>query len=165
MLLVLFVSWKKDKPKQLTRNQTTLQYIEKYKKTAIEEHRRFCVPASITLAQGILESASGKSLLVKRTNNHFGIKCFGRCNNRNSVMMADDNPYDRFLKYKSAWYSFRHHSKFLIENTRYKPCFECGNNYRCWARQLKRCGYATSKTYTQKLIRIIETYKLYKYDR
>lgn len=164
-ILVLFSSWKSSKPKQVNRNQITLQYIERYKDVAIKEHKRFCIPASITLAQGILESASGQSVLVKKTNNHFGIKCVGKCNNRNSVMMADDDPYDRFLKYKSSWYSYRHHSRFLTDNIRYEKCFECGDDYKCWAKQLKKCGYATSKTYTQKLIKIIETYKLYKYDR
>lgn len=164
-ILVLFTSWKSSKPKQVNRSQVTLEYIERYKDVAIKEHKRFCIPASITLAQGILESASGQSLLVKKTNNHFGIKCVGKCNNRNSVMMADDDPYDRFIKYKSPWFSYRHHSRFLTENTRYEKCFECGDDYKCWAKQLKKCGYATSKTYTQKLIRIIETYKLYKYDK
>ena len=164
-ILVLFASWKSSKPKQINKSQVTLEYIERYKKTAIQEHKRFCIPASITLAQGILESASGKSVLVKKTKNHFGIKCVGKCNNKNSVMMADDNPHDRFIKYKSAWYSYRHHSRFLEDNKRYEPCFKCGDDYKCWAKQLKKCGYATSKTYTQKLIRIIETYKLYKYDK
>lgn len=164
-ILVLFASWKSSKPKQINKSQVTLEYIERYKKTAIQEHKRFCIPASITLAQGILESASGKSVLVKKTKNHFGIKCVGKCNNKNSVMMADDNPHDRFIKYKSVWYSFRHHSRFLEDNKRYEPCFKCGDDYKCWAKQLKKCGYATSKTYTQKLIRIIETYKLYKYDK
>jgi flagellum-specific peptidoglycan hydrolase FlgJ len=146
-------------------NNAVVAYIDRYKATAIQEHKRFCIPASITLAQGILESASGQSILVKKTNNHFGIKCVGHCNNKNSVMMADDDPYDRFLKYKSAWFSYRHHSRFLTDNTRYEKCFECGDNYKCWARQLKKAGYATSKTYAEKLIKIIETYKLYKYDR
>lgn len=164
LLLILFSSWKIN-TKKTSQNQTTLQYIERFKKVAIAEHERYCIPASITLAQGILESGSGKSTLVRKTNNHFGIKCFGKCNNKNSYMMADDDPTDRFIKYKSAWYSFRHHSKFLIENKRYEPCFECGDDYKCWARRLKRCGYATSKTYAKKLIKIIETYQLYKYDK
>lgn len=147
-------------------NNTVENYITRFKATAIQEHNKFCIPASITLAQGILESAAGQSMLVKKTNNHFGIKCVGgSCTNKNSVMMADDDPYDRFLKYSSAWFSYRHHSKFLTDNTRYEKCFECGDNYRCWARQLKKAGYATSKTYAEKLIKIIETYKLYKYDR
>jgi len=148
-----------------TKNTKVDNYIKRFKKIAIEEHRRFCIPASITLAQGILESGSGQSILVKKTNNHFGIKCVGKCNNKNSYMMADDDPYDRFIKYKSAWFSYRHHSRFLTENTRYERCFECGDNYKCWAKQLKKCGYATSKTYTEKLIKIIETYKLYQYDK
>jgi flagellum-specific peptidoglycan hydrolase FlgJ len=164
LILILFSSWKTN-TKKVNQSETTLQYIERFKKVAIAEHKRFCIPASITLAQGILESASGQSMLVKKTNNHFGIKCFGGCNNKNSYMMADDDPTDRFIKYKSAWYSFRHHSRFLEDNKRYERCFECGDDYKCWARQLKRCGYATSKTYTKKLIKIIETYQLYKYDK
>ena len=149
---------------KVTKNKNVEEYIQRFKKVAISEHEKFCIPASITLAQGILESASGKSILVKKTNNHFGIKCFGGCNNKNSYMMADDDPDDRFIKYKSAWFSFRHHSKFL-QQERYKPCFKCGDDYKCWAKQLKRCGYATSKTYAEKLIKIIETYQLYKYDK
>jgi flagellum-specific peptidoglycan hydrolase FlgJ len=146
------------------KNDNIHEYINKYKNVAIEEHRLYCIPASVTLAQGILESASGQSTLVKKTNNHFGVKCFGNCNNKNSYMMEDDKPDDRFVKYKSPWWSYRHHSK-VLQNGRYQKCFKCGDDYKCWAKQLKKCGYATSKTYTQKLIRIIETYKLYKYDR
>jgi len=140
------------------------KYIDRFKKVAIAEHKKFGIPASVTLAQGILESGAGKSLLTKKTNNHFGVKCFGECNNKNSVNMADDNPWDRFKKYKSNWYSFRDHSKFLMGN-RYKKCRECGDDYKCWAKYLKRCGYATSKTYDKKLIKIIKKYKLYEYDK
>jgi flagellum-specific peptidoglycan hydrolase FlgJ len=140
------------------------KYIKRFKKVAMKEHEKFGVPASITLAQGILESGSGNSVLTKLTNNHFGIKCFGQCNDRNSVQMADDSPTDRFVKYKSNWYSFRHHSKFLMMD-RYKKCRDCGDDWKCWAVNLKKCGYATSKTYSQKLIKIIKKYKLYQYDK
>ncbi len=166
-VLIISVSWVSIKKveKKSNRSDVTLKYIDRFKKTAMAEHNQYCIPASITLAQGILESASGQSKLVNKTNNHFGIKCIGNCNNKNSYMMADDDPYDRFIKYKSAWFSYRHHSRFLISNSRYEPCFKCGNDYKCWAKQLKKCGYATSKTYDKKLIKIIETYKLYQYDK
>lgn len=139
-------------------------YIDRFKKTAIREHELYCIPASITLAQGILESGIGKSKLTRRTNNHFGIKCFGSCTDKNSYMMADDKPNDRFVKYKSAWWSYRHHSK-ILQNKRYKPCMKCGDNWRCWSKQLKKCGYATSKQYDKKLIALIKKYKLYQYDK
>ena len=162
----------KEKPKvevkkqvKKSKSETDVEkYIDRFKKVAMTEHQKFGIPASITLAQGILESGSGKSVLTKKTNNHFGIKCFGKCNNKNSVNMADDNPWDRFKKYKTNWYSFRDHSKFLMGD-RYKRCRDCGDDYKCWAKYLKRCGYATSKTYDKKLIKINKKYKLYEYDK
>lgn len=140
------------------------RYIDRFKKVAQAEHRKFGIPASITIAQGILESRSGESRLTKKTNNHFGIKYYRGCGYKKSYMMADDKPNDRFIIYPNNWYSFRHHSEFLMTK-RYKKCRQCGNNYKCWSINLKRCGYATSKKYSRDLIKIIEDYQLYKLDK
>jgi flagellum-specific peptidoglycan hydrolase FlgJ len=167
-LLSLLPSKKEEKPevfkKTLKIPKSTESYIKRFYKVAQQEHKKYGIPASITLAQGIIESASGNSRLVKSTNNHFGIKCFGNCDNSNSVMMKDDKPTDRFKKYKSAWYSYRDHSKLLMK-PRYQKCRECINDYKCWAINLKKCGYATSKTYTKAIIKVIEDYDLTKYDK
>lgn len=138
------------------------KYILKFYKTAIIEYKKYGIPPSIKLAQGLLESASGKSNLCKKSNNHFGIKWTPNCKLK-YVVAKDDSPTDKFRVYKSAWYSYRDHSKFLMMD-RYKPCRKCNKDYECWAKQLKKCGYATSKTYTQSLIAIIERNKLYEYD-
>jgi flagellum-specific peptidoglycan hydrolase FlgJ len=138
------------------------EYVMKFYKTAIAEHKKYGIPASVKLAQGLLESASGQSTLSKKTNNHFGIKWTPGCELK-YVVAKDDTPTDRFRVYKSAWFSYRDHSKFLMMD-RYKPCRKCNKDYECWARQLKKCGYATSKHYTQSLIAIIERNKLYEYD-
>jgi flagellum-specific peptidoglycan hydrolase FlgJ len=143
-------------------NSSERQYILKYYKTAQQEHKQFGIPASIKLAQGLLESASGTSILSKKTNNHFGIKWTS--NHKGGYVVAkDDRPDDRFRKYKSVWYSYRDHSNFLMMD-RYKPCRDCGDNYKCWAKQLKKCGYATAPHYAESLIAIIDRNKLYKYD-
>ncbi len=138
------------------------EYVMRFYKTAIAEHKKYGIPASVKLAQGLLESASGQSTLSKKTNNHFGIKWTPNCNLK-YVVAKDDSPTDRFRVYKSAWFSYRDHSKFLMMD-RYKSCRKCNKDYECWARQLKKCGYATSKTYTELLIAIIERNKLYEYD-
>ncbi len=138
------------------------EYVMRFYKTAIAEHKKYGIPASVKLAQGLLESASGQSTLSKKTNNHFGIKWTPGCELK-YVVAKDDTPTDRFRVYKSAWFSYRDHSKFLMMD-RYKPCRKCNKDYECWARQLKKCGYATSKHYTKSLIAIIERNKLYEYD-
>jgi len=160
----LFVYKSPIKPKPEKKLTPTEQYIERFKKVAVYEHKKFGIPASVTLAQGILESRSGQSVLTKKTNNHFGIKCFNGCNNKNSKMYQDDKPWDRFKKYETNWFSFRDHSQFLM-GKRYKRCRECGDDWKCWVRNLKRCGYATSNTYTKNLTSIIKKYKLYQYDK
>ena len=165
--LLLFLPFTLPKKKNIIKEpklNVTEQYINRFKKVAIFEHKKFGIPASVTLAQGILESRSGQSVLTKKTNNHFGIKCFNGCNNKNSKNFKDDNPWDRFKKYETNWYSYRDHSKFLM-GRRYKKCRECGDNWKCWIKNLKKCGYATSKTYTNTLEYIIKKYKLYQYDK
>jgi flagellum-specific peptidoglycan hydrolase FlgJ len=161
--LLLFIPYLKPKKVVEKKLTPTEQYIDRFKKVAVYEHKKFGIPASVTLAQGILESRSGQSDLTKKTNNHFGIKCFNGCNYKNSKRFADDKPTDRFKVYESNWYSFRDHSQFLM-GKRYKRCRECGDDWKCWVRNLKRCGYATSNTYTKNLTSIIKKYKLYQYD-
>lgn len=151
------------KPKNKIPNSTQ-KYIDRFKKVAQKEHQKFGIPASITIAQGILESRSGQSTLTKKSNNHFGIKYYKGCEYKKSLMMADDKPTDRFVIYPNSWHSFRHHSQLLMTK-RYKRCHKCGDDYKCWAKNLKKCGYATSKKYSQDLIKIIEDYKLYRLDR
>jgi len=139
-----------------------LQYIYTYKKTAIEESKLFNIPTSIILAQGILESNSGKSSLSKKYNNHFGVKYRKK---GKYVIYADDTPKDKFQVYKSAWYSYRDHSKLLI-SSRYKHLTKLKKtDYKSWARGLQKAGYATNKNYAKILIQIIEQYNLTKYDK
>ena len=162
LLLILLSSSSVEKISKIPHQ--TQKYIDRFKGVAKAEHNKFGIPSSITIAQGILESRSGQSKLTKKTNNHFGIKCFSGCNNKNSYRMADDKPNDRFKIYDTSWSSFRDHSNLLMTK-RYERCRQCGNNYKCWAKNLKRCGYATSKKYTDELIKIIEIYQLYKFDK
>lgn len=140
------------------------QYVEQYKDIAIEQMRIHKIPASITLAQGILESGAGKSLLAVRANNHFGIKCHtdwkgGR------FYKDDDSKNECFRVYSSVRDSYEDHSRFLLR-PRYARLYTYDIfDYKAWARGLKACGYATSSTYAERLIDIIETYELYLYDR
>lgn len=137
-------------------------YIERFKNVALTEQEKFCIPASITLAQGILESGAGRSKMAIKDNNHFGIKCYNKCLGCRCANYADDDIYDMFRIFETAWESYREHSKILL-NDRYKSCFK-SHDYKHWANELQRCGYATSKRYAKNLISIIEQYKLYKYD-
>ena len=139
------------------------RYIAAYKDLAMQEQQRSGVPAAITLAQGILESGAGESELATNAGNHFGIKCkkdwTGETYNHD-----DDAPEECFRKYASAEHSYRDHSDFLKSAGRYAPCFaQSTTDYAAWAYQLKTCGYATSPTYAQRLIKIIEDYKLQQY--
>lgn len=146
--------------------QSAREYLRKYAPVAIAEQRKFGIPASITLAQGLLESNAGNSSLTKRSNNHFGIKCFSRnCKRGHCVNATDDTHKDFFLVYSSAWQSYRAHSNFLKNTARYKRCFQCGNDYRCWADALQAAGYATAQTYSAQLQRNIQLYSLQKLDK
>ena len=139
------------------------QYIEKYADAAIEQMHRYRIPASITLAQALLESGAGNSYLATKANNHFGIKV-GMNWTGPYVMRDDDKKNDRFRKYKNAAESYEDHSKFL-QQQRYKRLFDLDpTDYKGWARGLKACGYATLPTYANRLIDIIETYDLHQYD-
>ena len=138
-------------------------YIQKYSSAAQEQMRKYGIPASITLAQGILESGSGKSKLAVEANNHFGIKCHDTWNGA-TVHLDDDAPNECFRKYKSVDQSFEDHSLFL-KKPRYQELFALEiNDYKGWAQGLKKCGYATSPTYAKSLIDLIEKYELTQFD-
>jgi LysM repeat protein len=125
---------------------------------------QYGIPASIKLAQAILESGNGNSYLAREANNHFGIKCGGVWNGK-SISRADDNPNDCFRVYADPEASFRDHSQFLLRK-RYEQLFTLNrNDYKGWARGLRAAGYATNPRYADLLIDLIERYELYKYDR
>jgi LysM repeat protein len=140
-------------------------YIERYKKIAIEEMKRSAIPASITLAQGMLESNNGNSTLAINANNHFGIKCHKNWDGR-KIYHDDDADNECFRSYETPEESYLDHSNFLMGYKRYAFLFEYkSDDYKNWAKGLKKAGYATSPTYPQDLIRIIEENKLYLFDQ
>lgn len=137
-------------------------YITQYKQIALDQEREFGIPASITLAQGILESAAGKSGLTQKSNNHFGIKKGTNWNGPLCYAWDDDPQKSPFRVYPSAAESYRDHSLFLKNNDRYRSLFSISiYDYRGWANGLQRAGYATSPTYAKALIGYIDAYKLY----
>ena len=139
-------------------------YIERFKNIAISEMNGSGIPASITLAQGILESGNGNSRLAKEANNHFGIKCSTEWKGE-TILQDDDNKDDCFRVYKSPEESFRDHTEFL-KRKRYAPLFELDkNDYRGWANGLKTAGYATNPRYAELLISLVERYELSRFDR
>lgn len=143
---------------------TTLTYIENFKGVAIEEMNAYGIPASITLAQGIIESGSGNSALAKYANNHFGIKCTSDWKGK-AYYKDDDQNNDCFRVYKDAKESFKDHSTFL-KRKRYSFLFELDkNDYKNWALGLKTAGYATNPKYPELLINVIEKYSLFQYDQ
>lgn len=149
---------------QSTWNATYQQYIDQYKDCAIEQMLKWKIPASITLAQGILESGAGRSELATKGNNHFGIKCHGWTGAK--VYHDDDLRGECFRAYASAFDSYEDHSQFLAKGKRYSSLFKLKNtDYRGWANGLKAAGYATDPKYPQRLIDIIQLYKLYEYDK
>lgn len=142
---------------------TPEQYINEYKELAIREMKRMGVPASITLAQGILETESGNSDLVKKSNNHFGIKCKSSWSG-GSVSHDDDANGECFRKYNTAEESYRDHSNFLRGSERYASLFKLSpDDYKGWAHGLKKAGYATNPAYPAILIKNIEKYNLNQY--
>ena len=141
----------------------TEDYVNFYSTIAMDEMIQFGIPASITLAQGILESGAGKGRLAVEANNHFGIKCHDW--NGKKIYHDDDEDQECFRKYDNPEYSYRDHSLFLKNRGRYSFLFEFKkDDYKQWARGLKKAGYATDPKYPQKLIDLIERYELYKYD-
>ena len=144
---------------------TRAQYIEKYAATAVREMKATGIPASITLAQGCLESGNGNSTLATKANNHFGIKCHNNWKGK-TYHQDDDARNECFRSYPSADASFRDHSDFLRYRDRYAFLFELEpTDYKGWAYGLKKAGYATSPTYANSLIQIIEENELWRYDQ
>lgn len=149
---------------QMKWNSAYQSYIDQYKDLAIEQMLRYNIPASITLAQGLFESAAGRSNLTRSGNNHFGIKCHGWTGKR--TYHDDDAAGECFRAYENARQSYEDHSRFLATQSRYARLFSLKRtDYRGWARGLKQCGYATNPQYASKLTQIIELYGLNKYDR
>lgn len=143
---------------------TRTEYVDSWKETAIQQMMDHNIPASITLAQGILESGSGNSTLAQQGNNHFGIKCHGWTGEK--MYMDDDAQGECFRVYKSAGESYTDHSEFLMKYDRYAFLFNYEvTDYKSWAKGLKKAGYATSSTYPEKLIKIIEELELDQYDQ
>ncbi len=155
---------KKKRSRRKSYNESAREYIETYKEYAMEEMRKFRIPASITLAQGILESGNGKSELTRNSNNHFGIKCHDTWGG-GRVYHDDDKEGECFRKYKDPAKSFRDHSLFLKNRRRYSKLFTLApDDYIGWAKGLKKAGYATDRRYPAKLIGLVERFELYKYD-
>jgi len=142
----------------------TEAYISKYSDLAISEMDSYNIPASITLAQAILESGNGESKLAIEAKNHFGIKCHKWDGEK--IYADDDLKNECFRKYLSVSQSFRDHSLFLVENKRYSSLFMLNkNDYKAWAKGLKKAGYATNPRYDMLLINLIEKYNLYTFDK
>lgn len=142
---------------------TRQEYIDRWKVIALQNMFEYNIPASITLAQGILESGNGNSTLTKKANNHFGIKCHGW--DGPGYYMDDDKKDECFRVYKNAEDSFEDHSQFLLKK-RYANLFTLKpTDYKGWAKGLKKAGYATNPEYAKRLISIIEDNKLYEYDK
>lgn len=149
---------------QLKWNSRYQAYIDQYKDLAIAEMLKYNIPASITLAQGLLESGAGMSELARNGNNHFGIKCHDWTGAR--TYHDDDANNECFRAYRDVYESYEDHSRFLARQPRYRSLFRLKRtDYKGWAKGLKKCGYATSPTYAKQLIGIIELYKLHKYDK
>ena len=145
-------------------NTTREQYIDTYKSLAIKKMEQHGIPASITLAQGILESNSGNSTLARKANNHFGIKCHKDWKG-DTYHHNDDRPNECFRKYRSAEGSYEDHSLFLRGYSRYAFLFDLKpTDYKGWARGLKKAGYATAPTYAEMLIKVIEENNLQRFD-
>lgn len=136
-------------------------YVEQYKQISVSESLRTGIPASIKLAQGILESGYGSSPLAKKSNNHFGIKCGSGWSGK--TIQYKGNCYRVFKNGNDA---YKEHSEFLVKSSRYKDLFKLKrNDYKGWAKGLQKAGYATNPKYPSTLIELIERYKLYNYDK
>ncbi len=163
IIAILLCAWSLMPVAAQTVSETYKAYIEKYYELAQEQQKEFGVPASITLAQGLLESAAGRSELATKANNHFGIKCTSDWKG-GSYNHDDDAKDECFRKYKKVEESFVDHSLFL-KRARYQSLFTLDvTDYKGWAHGLKRCGYATDPGYAGKLIQLIETYDLARYS-
>ncbi|WP_299670331.1 glucosaminidase domain-containing protein [uncultured Polaribacter sp.] len=156
---------KKLEKKNPNLNTYTLAYIRKYAPIAVKEMHEYKIPASITLAQGILESGKGRSELALKSNNHFGIKCHTQWQGER-VYHDDDEEGECFRKYLYPETSYNDHSLFLTERSRYAFLFNYKmTDYKKWAYGLRKAGYATDKKYPAKLLKIIKDYKLHEFDK
>jgi hypothetical protein len=152
-------------PSQAQSKDAFANYIARYGNLAVDQMKKYGIPASITLAQGLLESDAGRSTLAVKCNNHFGIKCHSDWTGR-KMYHDDDARQECFRCYSDADDSYRDHSLFLVNGSRYQSLFKLSvTDYKGWARGLKAAGYATSPTYADKLIEIIERYGLDRYDK
>jgi len=157
--------FKKFKKHNSNLNGYTMAYIERYKNIATDKMVKYKIPASITLAQGILESGNGRSTLALKSNNHFGIKCHKGWEGK-KVYHDDDRRHECFRKYNNPEGSFDDHSIFLTTRGRYSFLFDLKeDNYKAWAKGLKKAGYATDRKYPAKLIALVEDYHLDQYDK
>lgn len=162
--------WKPKQPSsegpERQRWRARLNYLQEHAVLARSEMQRFGIPASITLAQGLLESGAGSSLLATKNNNHFGIKCFSKtCKQGHCSNFSDDSHKDFFRVYASAQESYRAHSK-LLSSDRYQNLKNLGKtDYVRWAEGLQKAGYATDPSYAKKIIQLIEDFELYYFDR
>jgi LysM repeat protein len=162
-LFCLFLALQLAFSQSISWNQRYQDYFDQYKDVAVEQMLKYHIPASITLAQGVLESGAGRSELATRANNHFGIKCNGWIGRKS--YHDDDERNECFRAYDNVYESYKDHSIFLTTSKRYSSLFQLKlTDYKGWAKGLKACGYATSPTYATKLIEIIQLYKLYQYD-
>ena len=149
----------------MSKNQ---EYALQYADYAMAQMRRYGIPASVTLAQGILESSNGQSRLARNENNHFGIKATPSwiAGGGKYGIYTDDKPNEKFCSYDSVGDSYEHHSRFLKENSRYAGCFKLSpDDYKGWAQSIEKAGYATGGKYAENLQKIIEQNGLQKYDR
>src|SRR5690554_4130217 len=152
-------------PANVPYSDRVANYINDYKGIAMEEMLQYGIPASIKLAQGILESGAGAGELTRKANNHFGIKCHSGWQG-DKVYHDDDERGECFRKYNDPKYSFRDHSLFLTQRSRYQDLFKLRkDDYKGWAKGLRKAGYATDPRYPDKLIGIIERYNLHTYDQ
>ncbi len=162
---LLFITLTISSNLQAQSNLTREDYIEQYHELAIKEMKRVGIPASITLAQGMLESGNGNSTLARKSNNHFGIKCHNDWNGKR-VYHDDDKKGECFRKYKNVYQSYIDHSDFLTGKTRYASLFQLRTtDYKGWAKGLKKAGYATDPKYAHRLIQIIEENELHRFDK
>lgn len=149
----------------MSKNQ---EYAVQYAPEAMEQMKRYGIPASIILAQGILESSNGQSQLARNENNHFGIKATASWINNGGKygLYTDDKPNEKFCSYASVGDSYEHHSQFLKNNGRYRNCFKLSpDDYKGWSRNIEKAGYATGGSYAANLQKIIEANGLDKYDK
>ena len=155
-----------DREEVAVRESKCRDYVERFAPIAMAEMRKFGIPASIILAQGLLESDAGESRLSQTTNNHFGMKCFSKqCKKGHCANFSDDSHKDFFVKYGNAWSSFRDHSEFLKKTKRYRSLFQFEpGDYKNWAIGLEQSGYATDKQYAEKLMALIHSLGLHRYD-